>query len=182
MYSGRSRRAAFSSSNSPISPSLDSPPNPCRVKPGTQLGCGMFTSLVDSILTIFICHGMKIHIAFNVVVFPDAVPPTNSIGTSFWNATHKYAPINDDNVLNAMMSHGENGSSLNLRIQKAEPRVDTSRPNFITILEPSISVASSRGSATEMCLPHLCASLITYDSNSSSVSQTQVVSTDSNFL
>ena len=119
--------------------------------------------------------------AFRVVVLPDAVPPTNSIGTSFWNATQRYAPISEDRVRNAMMSQGENGSSLNLRIQNAEPLVDTSRPSFMTILEPSINVASSNGSATEMCLPQRCASLITYDSNSSSVSHTQVVSTDSNF-
>ncbi len=126
----------------------------------------MLTSRVDSILTIFICHGIKIHIAFRVVVFPDAVPPTKSIGTSFWKATQRYAPISEESVLKAMMSQGENGSSLNRRIQNAEPRVDTSRPNFITILEPSISVASSNGSATEICLPQRCANLITYDSNS----------------
>ena len=114
----------------------------------------MFTSLVDSIDTIFICHGMKIHIAFKVVVLPDAVPPTNSIGTSFWNAIQRYATIKDDIVLNATISQGENGSSLNLLIQNAEPLVETSRPSFMTILDPSISVASSRGSATEMCLPH----------------------------
>ncbi len=181
MYSGRSRNAALSNSNSPISPSLDSPPNPCLVRPGTQFGCGMLTSRVDSIETIFICQGIKIHIALRVVVFPEAVPPTKSIGTSFWKAIQRYATINEDMVRNATISAGENGSSLNRRIQNAEPRVETSRPSFITIREPSISVASSSGSATEMCLPQRCASLITYDSSASSVSHTQVVSTDSNF-
>jgi len=53
------------------------------------LGCGMFTSRVDSMETIFICHGMKVHIAFRVVVLPDAVPPTKSMGTSFWNAIQR---------------------------------------------------------------------------------------------
>ena len=83
-------------------------------------------------------------------------------------------------VRKATMSAGEKGSSLKRRIQNEDPRVDTSRPSFITIREPSINVASSKGSATEMCLPQRWASLITYDSSSSSVFHTQVVSTDSN--
>ena len=153
IYSGRSLRAAFSNSNSPISPSFDSPPKPCRVRPGIQFGCGMFTSRVDSIETIFICHGIKIHIALRVVVLPEAVPPTNSIGISFWNATHRYETISEDMVRKAIMSTGENGSSRNLLIQNEEPLVEISLPNFMTILEPSISVASRRGSATDMCLP-----------------------------
>ncbi len=49
----------------------------------------MFTSRVDSMETIFICQGMKMHMALRVVVFPDAVPPTKSIGTSFWKAIHR---------------------------------------------------------------------------------------------
>ena len=93
------------------------------------------------------------HIALRVVVLPEAVPPTNSIGTSFWKAIQRYATINEDIVRKATMSHGENGSSLKRRIQNAEPRVEISCPNFMTILEPSISVASSNGSATEMCFP-----------------------------
>ena len=69
--------------------------------------------------------------------------------------------MSEDMVRNATMSAGEKGSSLKRRMQNEEPRVDTSRPSFITIREPSISVASSKGSATEMCLPQRWASLIT---------------------
>ncbi len=42
MYSGRSRSAALSSSNSPITPSEDSPPKPCRVRPEASWAAGCY--------------------------------------------------------------------------------------------------------------------------------------------
>ena len=130
-----------------------SPPKPCLVQPGIQLGCGKFNSLVSSMLTILCCHGRKREQAFRDVVFPDAVPPTNSIDIPYCIAIQKKAICMDEKVLNSNKSTGVKGSSLKRRMVNVEPLVETSLPRVITIREPSINVASNSGSAIEMCLP-----------------------------
>ena len=134
-------------------PALPSPPKPCLVQPGIQFGCGKFNSRVSSILTILCCHGRKREHAFNEVVLPDAVPPTNNIDIPYCIASQKNAICIDENVLNSNKSTGVKGSSLKRRIVNVEPLVDTSRPRVITIREPSIKVASNKGSAIEICFP-----------------------------
>ena len=131
----------------------DSPPKPCLVQPGIQLGCGKFNSRVSSILTILCCHGRKSEQAFREVVLPDAVPPTNNIDIPYCIANQKNAICIDENVLNSSKSTGVKGSSLKRRIVNVEPLVDTSLPRVMTIREPSIKVASRSGSAMEICFP-----------------------------
>ena len=65
------------------------PPNPARVRSGTQFSWGRFSSLVSSMDTIFIWGGMNKRIAFRVVVFPEAVPPQISIDWPFSIASHR---------------------------------------------------------------------------------------------
>ena len=185
MYSGRSRSAARSRSYMSTAPAAlapaaaVSPPKPSRVQPGIQLGCGRFSSRVSSMLTIFCCHGRKSEQAFSDVVLPEAVPPTNSIDIPYCIASQKNAICIDEKVLNSSRSIGVNGSSRNRRMVNVEPLVETSRPRVMTMREPSISVASSSGSAIEMCLPQRCASRIMYRSSSSSSGQTMLVRSDS---
>src|SRR5881409_1354551 len=65
------------------------PPNPARVRSGTQFSWGRFSSRVSSMDTIFIWGGMNRRIAFSVVVFPEAVPPQMSIDCPFSIESHR---------------------------------------------------------------------------------------------
>jgi len=67
----------------------DLPPNPARVRRGTQFSWGRFSSRVSSMDTIFIWGGMNRRIAFSVVVFPEAVPPQMSMLCPFSMASHR---------------------------------------------------------------------------------------------
>jgi len=63
-----------------------------------------------------------------------------------------------DMVLNFSRSTGVKGLSLKRLMVNEEPRLVTCLPSVALSLEPSGMVASSRGLATEMCLPHFWAS------------------------
>ncbi len=65
------------------------PPNPSRVRAGIQFSCGRFSSRVSSMLTIFICGGMKSRTALSVVVLPEAVPPHTSMELPYSVAVHR---------------------------------------------------------------------------------------------
>ncbi len=81
-----------------------------------------------------------------------------------------------------MRSGGVSGLSLNFLIVKELPLVVTSLPRVSCILEPSGIVASSSGSAMEICLPQICAMRTTEASSSFSSSKEMFVSIDSYFL
>src|SRR5947199_10169885 len=130
----------------------------------------MLNSHVSAMNTIFIGGGMNRRIAFSVVVLPEAVPPQMSIDCPFSIASHMYAIISGDIVLNRTRSSGVKGFSRNRRIVKEEPRFVTCMPNVAWRREPSGIVASSIGCATEMCLPDRWASQTTKESNSSAES------------
>src|SRR5437870_6146604 len=103
------------------------PPNPARVSNGTQFSWGRFSSRVSSMDTIFIWGGMNRRIAFSVVVFPEAVPPQMSIDCPFSIASHMYAIISGDIVLNRTRSSGVKGFSRNRRIVNEDPRSEEHR-------------------------------------------------------
>jgi len=111
--------------------------------------------------------------ALRVDVLPAAVPPAISALMPFSTAIHMYPTISDDMVLNSIRSGGENGSSMNFLMVNVEPFVVISVLRVICIREPSGMVASSMGSAMEMCLPHFWERRTTYADNSfSSVNMT----------
>ena len=142
------------------------PPKPSLVSAGIQFSCGRFSSRVSSMLTIFIWGGMNRRTALSVVVLPLAVPPQTSMELPYSVAIHRYAIISVLIVLNLSRSTGVNGFSLNRLMVNDEPRLVTCLPSVAFSLEPSGIVASSNGSATEMCLPHFCASQTTKESRS----------------
>jgi len=90
-YWGLCLSAAVSRSNMLIDPLRAPllPPNPSLVSPGIQFSWGRFSSLVSSMLTIFICGGMNSSMALRVVVFPDAVPPQTSMDEPNSTEIHK---------------------------------------------------------------------------------------------
>ncbi|OGS50778.1 MAG: hypothetical protein A3K65_00315 [Euryarchaeota archaeon RBG_16_68_12] len=132
---------------------------------------------MSSIETIFIWGGMNSRIAFRVVVFPLAVPPQISMDCPFSIASHRYAIISGDIVLNRTRSSGVKGFSRNLRIVNDDPRFVTCIPRVAWSREPSGTVASSMGCATEMCFPHRCASHTTKESSSTAVSNLRLLGT-----
>ena len=77
--------------------------------------------------------------------------------------------------MNRTRSRGVNGFSRNRRIVKDEPRFVTCIPRVAWSRDPSGTVASSMGCATEMCFPHRCASQITKESNSSALSKRRLL-------
>ena len=164
--------ARFESGVAPCAP-------PLLVTPAIQLSCGMLSSRVSSIETIFLLGGMKSESALSVVVLPLAVPPHMIALAPFSTAIHQYAIISADIVSNVRRSVGVNGSLRNLRMVNVEPRVVTSRDSDACRREPSGSVASTSGSATEMCLPDRCTSCSTKPSSASSLGKLTFVRTDS---
>ena len=100
-----------------------------------------------------------------VVVLPDAVPPQTIMDEPNSTDIHKYAIISVFMVLNRIRSTGVKGLSLNRRMVNEEPRLVTCLPSVAFSLEPSGMVASSKGWATEMCLPHFWANHTTYSSS-----------------
>src|SRR2546426_11627720 len=96
------------------------PPNPARVRSGTQFSWGRFSSRVSSMDTIFICGGMKRGIAISVVVFPEAGPPQMSIDCPFSIESHRYAIISGDIVFNRTRARGGEGVSRDLRVGEGD--------------------------------------------------------------
>ena len=78
------------------------------------------------------------------------------------------------NVFQFIRSIGDNGTSANFLIVKVPPLAVTCVLRVICILEPSGMVASIIGSATEICFPLRCASLIMKESSSFSLNTTLV--------
>src|SRR5665648_114803 len=116
----------------------------------------------------FALGGMNSDTAFSEVVLPDAVPPAKIKLLLFSMQNHKYAIALVENVCHPMRSIGVNGTSLNRLMVNVEPWAVTALPSVIWIREPSGKVASTIGSATDICLPLRCASLMINELSSSS--------------
>jgi len=127
--------------------------------------CGSFSSRVSSRETTFAFGGMNSDTAFSDEVLPEAVPPENKSDLLFSMHSHRYDISSLEKVFHAIRSIGVMGTSLNLRIVNVLPLVVTSLPSVSWIREPSGMVASTMGSAMDMCLPHRWASRITYESS-----------------
>jgi hypothetical protein len=134
---------------------------PVRVTPGIQFSCVRLISRVSSMLTIFFARGMNIDSALSIVVLPDAVPPHIMADAPCSTASQKYAIISGETVWKRMRSVGVSGSLRKRRMVNVEPRVVISRERLACRRLPSGSVASTRGSATLMCLPERCTSVMT---------------------
>ena len=139
-------------STSPILLPVDvTGPNPALVTAGIQFWWGTFISAVSSIETIFTSGLMNSNKQFNVVVFPEAVPPAISTETPFSRKNHIRASMEAEKVPNVIISGGVRGSSLNFLIVNVDPCMVTSLPNESCTREPSGREPSSRGSAMETC-------------------------------
>ena len=112
--------------------------------------------------------------ALRLVVLPEAVPPARMNEWPISMANQNQAAISAESVPSRMRSGGVMGSARNLRTVKVLPRVVTSRLSVACRRLPSGRVASSRGSATEMCLRLRCARRMTNESRSSSSSKRTV--------
>ncbi len=133
-------------------------------------------------LTIFLSVGMKERIAFRVVVFPEAVPPTIKMFCPTSSACQIYAAMSALIVPSLIRSIGVNGSFLNLLMVNVDPFFVTSLPSVAWILEPSGSEQSTMGTAMEMCFPERCTINLTKSSKSCSVSKIMLVAMEPNFL
>src|SRR3989338_4700263 len=147
---------------------------------GTQWVCGSLSSDVSSMLIIFIWGLMKRERTFNNDVLPVAVPPEMSMDEPCSTRNQKYAIILRSHVPYFIMSTGVMGLSENILIVKLLPLRAISLPSVACNLEPSGSVPSSNGLATEIVLPHLSASLFTNVSRTSLFEKLMLVLMDPN--
>ncbi len=101
------------------------------------------------------CRMIKEVNAFNVVVFPEDVPPDIRIFILYSIRSHKYASISGLSVLNESSCEGVHGVVVNFLIVNVGPLLVMSFVYVAFTLLPSGRLPSRIGEAYEICFPLL---------------------------